>query len=149
MKKQIKKKAPVELTDEEKKIKALATFLECDEDEITADDETRFSHGRREYLVCTDDEADEKAKEYIKDSLWAFNASFLASYTDLPEEMFKGLQDKCEDANPAFLICVERADGGLDGFVKEAISSDGRGHFLSQWDGNENEQGEFFIYRVN
>ncbi len=129
---------------------ALAKYLEIDVDDLTGDDDDEsFELGSKEYLVLTDNEADERAADYIKDSLWAFNASFLAGYCDMPEEMFKALQDKCEDANEAFLTCIERADGGLAGFIEEAISADGRGHFMSSYDGEENEAGEFYIYRVN
>jgi hypothetical protein len=38
---------------------------------------------------------------------------------------------------------------GLEGFVEEAVSADGRGHFLSSYDGEENEQDGFYIYRIN
>lgn len=31
----------------------------------------------------------------------------------------------------------------------EKINADGRGHFISYYDGNENEQNGFFIYRLN
>ena len=37
----------------------------------------------------------------------------------------------------------------FDAFVDEAISIDGRGHFMSSYDGHENELNELFIYRVN
>lgn len=134
-----------------KKALALAKFLDEDLDAIseTTYDENTFDAAGGEYLVLTDEEADARAADYIKDSLWAFNSSFLASYCDLPEAMFKAVQDKCESSNDAVLQCVERADGGLDGFIEEAISADGRGHFLNTYDGNENEEGGYFIYRVN
>ena len=32
---------------------------------------------------------------------------------------------------------MERADGGLEGLIEEAISADGRGHFMSSYDGEE------------
>jgi hypothetical protein len=56
---------------------------------------------------------------------------------------------KCEGANNAILSIIEKTDGGIDGFVEEAISADGRGHFLSSYDGDENEKDGFFIYRIN
>lgn len=37
----------------------------------------------------------------------------------------------------------------IDTFVYDAIDADGRGHFLSFYDGREHEQDEFFIYRTN
>lgn len=138
-------------TQTQTKQQALAKFLGEDLDTIeeSSHDESTFEVGSREYLVLTDDEADEKAAEYIRDSVWAFNASFLASFTDMPQEMFEAAQGKCEGANDAVLQCIERADGGLAAFVEEAISADGRGHFLSSYDGEENEEGEFYIYRTN
>lgn len=104
-----------------------------------------------DYYVFTDVEADEKATEYIKDSLWAFNASFLSGETGIDEDVFKAIQDngKCESNNTAIESCID----DMDSFVEAAIGADGRGHFLSGYDGNENEEtveGEtFYIYRIN
>jgi hypothetical protein len=122
-------------------------------DEIHDLSDNTFSYGRGEYLVLTDDEADEAATEYIKESLWSFNSDFLASETGLPAEVFKALQDKCEDSNDAVSKLVE-ATCGVDSFVETAISADGRGNFLGAYDSEENEllvigKAEFFIYRIN
>lgn len=135
-------------------VRALCTHLDCAPEDLTMERYDQYglavySLGRQEYAIGTDAEADAAVAKNIRDSVWAFNASFLASYTGLPEEMFAGMQDKCEDANDAFLTCVERAEGGFKGFVEEAVSCDGRGHFLSGYDGAENEEGEYFIYRIN
>lgn len=136
-------------TEKQAQINALASFLEVEVDEISEGyDEQTLNHGSREYLVLTDSEADERATEWIKESVWAFNASFLSDYTGLPEEMFRAVQDKCEGANDAILQCIEQG-GGLETFVEEAIASDGRGHFLAGYDGEENEEGDFYIYRIN
>lgn len=94
------------------------------------------SHG--EYMVLTDEEADERAKAYIEDSLWAFNPWFLAGLTDMPDSIFEALQPQCESANEAILAIVERTCG-LDKLVEDAISADGRGHFLNTYDDEENE----------
>ncbi len=118
-----------------------------------------------DYMVLTDEEADEKAADYIKDSLWAFNASFLSNETGYPIEVFESLQDKYESGNDAVeaLIDSQKSDTDMEGFIEAAISADGRGHFLSSYDGNENEEtvsgitceetGEdnttFYIYRTN
>lgn len=151
MSKQLDKVETARVTPEDHSRKqVLANYLGCDVNDLDGDEDgERYELGSKEYLILTDNEADEKAREYIKDSLWAFNASFLSGFCDMPEEMFTAVKDKCEDANEAVLQCVERADGGLNAFVEEAISADGRGHFLSGYDGNENEEGEYFIYRVN
>lgn len=138
------------------KIELLAKHLEINTEEIeqSSYNENLFEVGNNEYLVVTDEEADEETKDYIKETVWAFSASFLANFTDLPKEMFTAIQDKCENANDPILTVIERVDGGLDEFVSQAVKADGRGHFLSSYDGNENEvrdeDGElFYIYRKN
>lgn len=124
----------------ETRILALAQYLEIGPEDISESryDETLFDVGSEQYLVLSDDEATEKAKEYIKDSVWAFNSSFLAGFCDLPEEVFKALQEGCENSNDAVLSLIEKS-GDFDDFADQAISSDGRGHFLNTYDGEENE----------
>lgn len=119
-------------------------------DEITEYSDTEFDYGRSTYQVLTDKEADKAAGAYIEESLWAFNAQFLAYETELPIDVFQALQDKCEGANDTFRKLID-ATCGIDRIVNEAIAADGRGHFLSSYDGEENEQraGDewFYIYR--
>jgi len=106
------------------------------------------------YLVLTDSEADDKAKEYITDSLWAFTANFLSERTGLDAEVFEAIQSngKCESNNDTIYNLVQKLDD-IDSFVDAAISADGRGHFMSSYDGNENEEEvngtTFYIYRIN
>lgn len=113
--------------------------------------ENAFEVFGNEYLVLTDDEADELCKEQIEDSLWAFNAEFIAGYTlkSLSDSAIKAIkkcqESLCEDANDLIDCLIHRKSQ----FIKDAISSDGRGHFLSSYDGEENEEGKFFIYRIN
>lgn len=140
---------------ENKRIEALSIYLECEPDDLNESryNEAIIEYGSSEYLVVTDDEADEKAQEYITESLWAFNASFLSEFTGLPSEMFEALQPQCESANDAILRTIEQF-GTIEDFTQEAISADGRGHFLSSYDGYENDitlnNGEkYYIYRVN
>lgn len=135
-------------------VRALCEFLDCEPEDLSRERHDHyglalFSMGSKEYAIGTDDEADEAAAKHIEGSAWAFNAYFLASFTDLPEEVFAAMQDKCEGANDAFVKLIERTSGGMKAFVAEAISEDGRGHFMSSWDGEENEAGEFYIYRTN
>jgi hypothetical protein len=105
-----------------------------------------------EFNVMTEETREEQITEYIKESLWAFNSNFLADQTDLPEEVFKILSEKCESGNEPILKLVEKTCG-LSELVEEAIRYDGYGHFLSPYDGNEEEMqinGEYFyIYRMN
>ena len=125
----------------------LADFLECDPDEIT-ETSYGYEYGSQEYAVLTDEEADAVAHEYIADSVWAFKAEFLEDMTDIPKEAFEGLQHKCEDANSAILKIIESTCGLYD-FCDTAISYDGRGHFISHYDGEEHELNDFYIYRIN
>jgi hypothetical protein len=37
----------------------------------------------------------------------------------------------------------------IEKFINEAIASDGRGHFISYYDGHEHEENGLFIYRLN
>jgi hypothetical protein len=136
----------------EQRIEALAKHLGCSIDEIITGlcyDEFEACGG--EYLVLTDDEADDKAREHIEQSLWAFNASFIASHTrnGLSTECIKALEEMqgklCESASPIIEGLIEN----MDHFVRDAIGADGRGHFISQYDGEENEEGAFYIYRTN
>lgn len=107
-----------------------------------------------DYLVLTDSEADEKAKECIVSSLWAFTPSFLAERTELYTEVFEAIQGngKCECNNDTIYNLIQKLDD-IDSFVQAAISADGRGHFLSSYDGIETEETTqgvtFYIYKVN
>lgn len=105
-----------------------------------------------EYMVLNEQERNEKVKEYIQDTLWAFRPSFLAKETGLPEKVFHTLTDQCESGNDAILALIETTCG-LDAFVKAAIKADGYGNFLSSYDGKEKRvsvKGEnYFIYRIN
>jgi hypothetical protein len=131
---------------QELKIKALAKFLECGLDEIAATkyDETTFDAPGGEYMVLTDEEADQKAADYIRESAWAFNANFIIGECGLDfsgEKSLKQMQEKsCEGANDFIVSLIEKTCG-MASFIESAISADGRGHFLNTYDGNENEIG--------
>ncbi len=137
------------------KIKALAKHLDidltADELEPTDYDESMFNVGSQEYLVLTDKEADTRAAASIEDSLWAFRPEFLASHSDADAEVFKTMQDtnKCESLSPIFKKLIR----DWAHFVDDAIKADGRGHFISHYDGEECEVSvgtkRFYIYRVN
>ncbi len=145
-----------ETNDTNPRILALAKFLEIDAEEVSEStyDEKQFDAEGGEYLVLTDSEADDRAAKYIKDSLWAFNASFLAGETSIDQDVYDAIikNDKCESNNDAMLSLIS-STCGIEDFVKSAISADGRGHFMSSYDGEENEaevNGEtFYIYRTN
>jgi hypothetical protein len=122
-------------------------------DEIGNDE---YHTNGRDYLVLTDEEATERAETEIDNSLWAFRASFIISVCGLDYELEKMIQafqeKKCEDANDAIRSLINKCTKGNE-FNEAAIAADGRGHFLSQYDGIEHEEeidGEtFYIYRTN
>jgi hypothetical protein len=141
-----------------KKIEVLASHLEADVDDIKAEESFGepfsnmfFRHGHSEYLVLTDEEADQRAKEYISDSLWAFQVNFLREYckalkTPAICQAVATMQEKlCEDANEIIRALID----DFDSFVQAAISADGRGHFLATYDGREIKDGPYFIYCIN
>jgi hypothetical protein len=140
-------------------IRALCEACECDPDDLS---ECRYSHydlrtfdgpGGRQYSIGTDTETDAAMLDYVKDSVWAFNAEFIVEQCDLPFELAECLSgytaDKCESANEALLALVEKCTT-LESFAQAAAQADGRGHFLSGYDGEEMEaqiDGEtYYIY---
>jgi hypothetical protein len=148
----IKALKPIVKNLDNPRIKALAKYLGLtkeEEKEIYYESYDIYCYGNQEYLVLTDDEADEKVAEHIKDSVWAFNPSFLSSHSGIDEGVFKLLQDKCESANEAVLKLIK----DFDEFVQDAVATDGRGHFLSSYDGEENDHEHdnetYYIYQTN
>lgn len=145
----------------EDRSKALVSYLKSfldtvDEDDFFYDERNgEFTAEGADYLVLTDEEADQAAKEDILSSVWAFNPSFLSDHIAgddkrAIEQSIKAVQDKCsEDANDLLRAALTDEDD----FAEEAISADGRGHFLSSYDGEENEVtyngATLYIYRVN
>ena len=122
-------------------VKAICKIYDLKPTEIDFDD----------YLILTDEEADERVAERIQDDLWAFKPSFLASMTEVDESVFEAIQanNKCEGNNDAIRSIVD-ATCGLDALIELAIELDGRGHFLSSYDGDENELPDgLYIYRIN
>ena len=134
------------------KEKALAEFLGVEENEVEENSWGTYSTiNSDEYMVLTDYEANEKVYEEIENSLWAFNAEFIIEMTRLKSgvKSLRTMQENsCEDCND-FIRAIIDGTCGMNSFVESAIESGGRGTFISYYDGEENEQGEYFIYRVN
>jgi hypothetical protein len=139
------------------KLSALSAYLDCSPDELKLLGHDHYGLatyklGMMEYAIGTDKEADEACEAYVRDSIWAFNATFILEQCDLPSDLAPAIaafqSKECESANDALLALVEKCTN-LDAFTHAAISADGRGHFLSGYDGEENEAGAFFVYRIN
>ncbi len=136
------------------KIDALAMHLGVDKNDINIDGDDVFlaSRGKTQrWMVLTDDDADATVREQILNSLWAFNAEFIAAHTrdGLSPGAITALKEMqgmaCEDAND--IVGAMIVD--MDRFVRDAVMTDGRGHFISDYDGAEVElDGGFFGYRL-
>jgi len=113
-----------------------------------------------EYAIGTDAECDAAVSDNIKESVWAFNASFLVqhigmsipSLSDVLESGIRALQEKQrEGCNQEIFDAIS----DFPEFVKDAVRADGRGHFLSHYDGEEIELGKdangdnIYAYRTN
>jgi hypothetical protein len=105
------------------------------------------------YALGTDQEADKAAQCCIGESVWAFKAEFILDCCNLPisagESLAKMQYEVCENAND-FLLAVIKKTCGFDYFYKEAIESDGRGHFLASYDGEEIKLfgGNYYAYKL-
>lgn len=142
--------------DHDDRAKALHSFLVNDgftEEEMEHikfkidNDDTSYidldGDANESYMILTDEEADQKVEDHIRDSLWAFNPQFLVSHTDVDITVIEKLQSLSEDSNEAIFLLIK----DFDHFVDDAILSDGRGHFLASYDGVEEEYSNYFIYR--
>ena len=146
---------------QELKAQALAKFLEISIEDLEIPEDTELPFvvldTGVEYMVLTEEQADASAREEILNSLWAFNADFIIShcknYNDMNCDEFNSAVESLRHAQEN---CCESANGlvralidDMDEFVEDAINSDSRGNFLSSYDGVENEQDGFYIYRVS
>ena len=131
------------------KIEALAKFLEISIEDIIETDCGTLEADGSEFFVLTDEEADAKAYEEIENSLWAFNADFIidmCGFSSGEKSLIAMQENSCEDCND-FIEAMIEGTCGLDKFVQSAIETDGRGHFISSYDGEEVEAEEYFIYK--
>ena len=126
---------------EQEKIEALATHLNCSIDEAVK--------SMDDYLVYTDDEADEAVYNYIDESVCFFRSDFIATHAEVDEEVIKKLQELHENSNKAIKSLIKN----FDHFVSDAVCADGRGHFIASYDHEENQQtingNDYYIYRSN
>ena len=110
-----------------------------------------FKVGDEEYLVCNNLQADRLAYKAIRESVWAFNPDFILKHAKIEAKpdvvaALREMQSRlCESANPLVLAMIRN----FDAFAKEAISIDGRGHFISMYDGVSRKIDDHYIYRIN
>lgn len=100
-----------------------------------------------EFLKC-----DTVAENYIKDTLWAFSAEFIIDECGLnPEcaDSIRVMQERCCESCNSLILAIIEGSCGIDAFVYDAIRDDGRGYYIAQYDGHENETDNYYIYRIN
>ena len=101
--------------------------VDLDEAESYIDDE--------DYLVLTNEEADDRVREEIEEMVWAFTPSFLQAHTGVTANAIEKIQELCEGANEPITAMIR----DFDWFVEDAVRCDGRGHFLAGYDHKEHE----------
>tara|TARA_R100000406_G_scaffold22887_2_gene14578 strand:+ start:3419 stop:3904 length:486 start_codon:yes stop_codon:yes gene_type:complete len=153
MKNEMWEKAFEHVLNDRERVIALSLYLATFGVEESMEDVDNYIDN--DYLVYTDEEADEAVREYIEETVWAFTPSFLQAHTGVSGDTIREMQEKLsEDANEAITAMIK----DFDGFVEDAVRCDGRGHFLAPYDHEENyvsfsnEEGKnvtYFIYRVD
>ena len=112
-------------------------------------DEAQSDFDSEDYLVYTDEEADEAVREEIEEMVWAFTPSFLRAHTGVTIEAIAKIQEMCESANEPLKAMIK----DFDHFVEDAVKCDGRGHFLAGYDHQEDYVTfngiTYYIYRRN
>lgn len=102
------------------------------------------------YALAVDyDDAVNACTEHIRETVWAFNADFLASHIKAldADDINRLRGDSCESCNDALLKLID----DFDAFVSDAVSADGLGHFLSTYDGEtiEIKGTSVLLFRIN
>ena len=135
-------------------IAALAEVFGCAPKDVSERNDGEYDIDGLDYLVLTDSEADAKVEEYVAETLWALSPIFLDNVTGVDESVFVAIQDngRCEDNNEAIQSILDATNTSISEVAHEAIIWDSRGHFLSQYDGQEIEvyaDGEYYYcYRI-
>jgi len=146
--KKVSKCSKEELQNYDGHIVTLGLHLDLTIDELYNIDQKKYGYGNGNYLYdvygteyyCgNQEEIFEAVQEYISDSLWAFNTSFLENYgvlkdIDYVSDILDPLQEKCEYGNEAIKALVQW-DENKDEITQDAINADGVGNFLNSYDG--------------
>lgn len=127
---------------------ALAYHLELsvsEVEDVEEGGEGRWSVQGTDYVCGNEDEVIDLIYEYMSDSLWCFNPSFLEDYGALDKmgwtdvtSILTALQEQCEGANDAIKALVDwDKTGGT--MATDVFNADGIGNILNGWDGNDYE----------
>jgi len=100
-----------------------------------------------DYRFIHKDNIDEIMKDELSSDtyiLGCFNAWFIADITGLDCDIIEKAQ-KAEN----YELLGELMLKNIDEVVENYISADGYGHYFGHYDGNENETGDYYYFRVN
>lgn len=89
-------------------------------------------------------EADGAVREAIRSSIPYFTVKFLSEHSNHSERLFEVLSKSMVEDVELYMSLINN----FDEFVEDAVGSDGRGHFLSSYDGEEVEVGGYYLYRL-
>ena len=104
-----------------------------------------------ELIILTDEEADQRTREEVENGLGFFIPEWLSYYIKLEVDEIKKIQSLYGASNPILKALID----DFDQFYNDTIAeeAEGRGHFLSYYDGIETEvstdEEDFYIYRIN
>jgi hypothetical protein len=110
-----------------------------------------------EWLILNDEGRKISTISYIEDTVEYFNPTFLSRLTGISDKIFTAIQEpQVIDTNRVILLLI-KGTCGMDKFVEESIHSDGYGHFLSPYDGEEIKFSvldgwdtiNYYAYRIN
>lgn len=101
------------------------------------------------WLVLSENEADERVTDYIKEKIGYFRPSFIAAHTDIDEDLLDFL---AEHEKHDFIYGLLDSDPyfSWQRLVDDAVSADGYGHFLNTHDGVTRElDGGYYLFNVS
>jgi len=110
-----------------------------------------------EWLILNDEGRKIQVRSYIEETVEYFNPTFLSRLTGISDKIFTVLQEpQVTDTNKTILLLI-KGTCGMDKFVEESIHSDGYGHFLSTYNGEEIKFSimdgwdtiNYYAYRIN
>lgn len=144
------------------KVMALAEYFDIDPERISKEYKNSDSlyrncmyviDGENRFYLADEKEADDLAKEIILEDIWSFKPDFIREHSRVLREggdrainALKNMQESmCESCSPLVRAMID----DLDLFVEDVIKTDGRGHFISMYDGKEHKQNGINIYFID
>lgn len=143
----------------DKKIAALAEYFGIAPERISKNNNENIYNtcmyliDDNRFYVADEREADKLARAFILEDIWSFRPEFILDHSKALQEggsqavsAFKQMQEvMCENCTPIVKALID----DIDRFVKDAIAIEGRGHFISLYDGEEHEKNGIKIYFID